>query len=113
MVTEDVLFVEGRQDKLQILPVFDEPIEIVCTNGTVSAPRLEELLAPYEGCNLYVLFDADDSGEKSRQMLKRLEPNAIDLYTRREYKQVEHTPRKYLAQLLAAEGFAVKAAYLL
>ncbi|WP_010306684.1 hypothetical protein [Kurthia senegalensis] len=113
MVIEQVLFVEGRQDKLQILPVLDEPIEIVCTNGTVSASRLEELLAPYEGCDLYVLFDADESGEKSRKLMKRVEPNAIHLYTRREYKQVEHTPRNYLAHILAAEGFAVKAAYLL
>lgn len=112
MMTEKVLIVEGRQDKLRILPVLNEPVDIICTNGTISVDRLEELLEPYEDNDLYVLFDADHSGEKSRQLVKQYYPTAEHLYTRREYKQVEHTPYEYLAYILANANFQVNPAYL-
>lgn len=113
MVTDKVLIVEGRQYKLRILPVLNEAVEIICTNGTISEARLEELLAPYEDSEMYVFFDADHSGEKARKLVQHYFPHAAHLYTLRMYKQVEHTPRNYLAAVLADADFQVNPAYLI
>lgn len=50
------LIVEGRSDKLQIEPILNENVLILCTNGTIGVHQLEELLDPYEGCELYTFF---------------------------------------------------------
>lgn len=113
MVTDKVLIVEGKQDKLRILPILSEVVEIICTNGTISEDRLEELLTPYEDSDLYVFFDADESGEKARKLVQHYFPHAEHLYTRRMYKQVEHTPQNYLAFVLAEADFQVNPAYLI
>ena len=60
----------GRIRK-RLARILAEPVEIICTNGTVSPYRLEELLAPYEEHELYVFVDADEDGEKIRVLFKR------------------------------------------
>ena len=35
-MSDKVLIVEGRQDKLQIQPLLAEDVPILCTNGTIS-----------------------------------------------------------------------------
>lgn len=113
MLTEKVVIVEGRQDKLQLQPILAEPIEIICTNGTFSRSRLEELLQPYECCELYAFFDADEAGEKLRKIMKQDYPETHHLYTLSFYGGIERTPRSYLAKVLKEADFAVKPGFLL
>ncbi|WP_371811542.1 toprim domain-containing protein [Sporosarcina sp. Te-1] len=108
MMCEDkVILVEGHSDKKRLLAVLAEPVEIVCTNGTVSPYKLEELLAPHEHQDIYVFVDADASGDAIRALFKRDYPEAIHLYTERVYRQVETTPYRALALILLAANFKV------
>lgn len=108
-----VVIVEGGADRKRLQKVLAETVEIICTNGTVSPYRIEELLAPYEDYELYVFFDADPSGEKLRTLFKRAYPEALHLYTERQYGQVETTPFRTLATILLAERFVVHPQFLL
>ncbi|MGG0656682.1 hypothetical protein [Rummeliibacillus pycnus] len=112
-MSDKVLIVEGRQDKLQIQPILAEDIPILCTNGTISASKLEELIYPYEEYELYAFFDEDYSGDCLRALMKKEYPEACHLRTLSLYKQVEATPRKYLARILLAADFKIHPAYLI
>ena len=48
MSDEKVIIVEGSSDKKRLARILAEPVEIICTNGTVSPYQFEELLIPYE-----------------------------------------------------------------
>lgn len=104
---EKVLIVEGTSDRKRVKQVLEEPVYIVCTNGTLSAEKLEEVIYPIEDEDVYILVDADESGEKLRRQLKRELPNATHLYTEKEYRQIEDTPLNYLAKILS-KYFLVK-----
>ncbi|MTD31773.1 toprim domain-containing protein [Planomicrobium sp. YIM 101495] len=104
---EKVIVVEGRSDKLRIAPLIAEPVKIICTNGTVSATRLEELLLPYEDLELIILLDADSSGEKLRKLVKREFPEARHVYIDRTYKEVATTPLRVLLDVLISADVAV------
>lgn len=103
-----VIVVEGISDKLRIAPLIAEPVTILCTNGTVSATRLEELLLPYEGQDIIILVDADSSGEKLRKLVKREFPEASHFYIDRSYKEVAATPPRILKDLLITANIQVK-----
>ena len=107
-----VILVEGRSDKQRILQILAEPVEIICTNGTVSPTRLEELLAPYDELDIYVFVDADKSGEKLRALIKREYPEAYHLYTDPTYREVATTPMKFLASVLLGANIDVKTEYI-
>ncbi|WP_203247993.1 toprim domain-containing protein [Sporosarcina beigongshangi] len=107
MTYDKVIVVEGSADKKRLARILAEPVDIICTNGTVSPYRLEELLAPYEQHELYVFVDADESGEKIRTLVRREFPNAIHLYTEKVYKEVETTPYQVLATILLEANFAL------
>lgn len=102
MMIEKVLIVEGPNDKKRVKQVLDEPVEIICTYGTLSDEKLESLILPIEQNDVYILVDADEAGEKLRKRLKRELPNATHIYTLKEYRQVETTPIDYLTQILGA-----------
>ena len=89
---EKVIIVEGGSDRKRLARILAEPVEIICTNGTVSPYQLEEMLTPYEECELFVFVDADEAGEKIRTLFKREFPAAIHLYTEKVYREVETTP---------------------
>ena len=112
MQPENVILVEGRSDKQRLHIVLAEPVEILCTNGTISATRLEELLSSYDEQELYVFFDADASGEKLRSLIKREYPEAIHLYTEPVYREVATTPLKVLASVLVSVNIDVKIEFL-
>lgn len=95
-----VIIVEGTSDRKRVKVVLDEPVNVVCTYGTLSDEKLEALIFPIENSDVYILVDADDAGEKLRKQLKRELPNATHLYTQKDYGQVETTPLNYLAQVL-------------
>jgi toprim domain protein len=102
-----VIVVEGLTDKTRIAPLIAEPVVILCTNGTVSATRLEELLLPYEGLDIIVLVDADKSGEQLRRLVKREFPEARHFYINRSYKEVATTPIRILIDVLISANIRV------
>ena len=112
MQEEKVIIVEGNSDKKRLAPLLAEPIEIICTNGTISPYELEELLAPYEGWELFVFVDADESGEKIRALFKREFPLAIHIYTEKVYKEVETTPYDVLVAALLEANIEVRTEFL-
>lgn len=112
MLSDKVIVVEGRSDKQRIQQLLAEPIEIICTNGTVSVSRLEELLVPYEQGEMYIFVDADESGEKLRALIKREFPEALHLYTDVRYREVATTPMKVLATILLGANIDVKSEFI-
>lgn len=102
----------GRVGSKAPLKVLAEPVQIICTNGTVSTYRLEELVEPYEEYEVFVFLDADESGEKIRALFKREYPEFIHLYTDKIYKEVEKTPYKILATILLGADFKIHPEFL-
>ncbi|QOY35101.1 toprim domain-containing protein [Anaerobacillus isosaccharinicus] len=99
-MAEKVLIVEGTSDRKRVMFVLDEPVNVICTNGTMSESKLEEFIFPIEDRDVYILVDADESGEKLRKQFKRVLPNATHIYTDKGYGQVETTPYDYLEKIL-------------
>lgn len=112
MREEKLLIVEGISDKKRLFPLLAEPIKIICTNGTISPYELEELLAPYDGWEMYVFVDADESGEKLRSLFKRDFPLAFHIYTEKIYKEVATTPYKVLSEALQTARIKVHTEFL-
>lgn len=99
-MAEKVLIVEGSSDRKRVMFVLDEPVNVICTNGTMSEAKLEEFIFPIEDRDVYILVDADEPGEKLRKQFKRALPNATHIYTDKGYGQVETTPYDYLEKIL-------------
>ena len=96
---EKVIIVEGTSDKRKVQPIIREPVDIICTNGTISWNKMDELIDTLTNRDVYILVDADESGEKLRKQLKREFPDAEHLYIERTYREVATTPSSYLATL--------------
>lgn len=107
-----VIIVEGKHDKEKLEEVLAEPVDIICTYGTLGEEKISELILPHEDDDVYVLVDADESGNRIRKILKQVLPNAHHLYTRSMYGEVSATPLEYLAKILADAHFEVKAEFL-
>jgi toprim domain protein len=105
--TRKFIIVEGRKDKERLLRILDEPVEIICTYGTLSEEKIERLILPLQYEDVYILVDADDAGNKLRNQLKRELPHAKHLYTRKVYRQVQSTPLEYLAEVLMNAHFEI------
>ena len=103
-----VIIVEGKTDKQRLQQLLDEPVEIVCTHGTLGLDKLEQLIAEYGDDEVCVLLDADDAGNKARRLFKQEFPNVRHVYTHRTYREVATTPLSVLAQILEGAHFAVK-----
>lgn len=100
------LLVEGRADKLQVQPLLQaNEVTIICTNGTISEHALEQILEPIEQHEIFTLFDADYTGNRLRDMMQRLLPEAENLHTDAYYIEVERTPRLILVAILQNAGF--------
>jgi toprim domain protein len=102
-----VIIVEGKTDRERLLQILREQVHIICTNGTLSQEKIEELILPVEDEEVYILVDADEAGNKLRNQLKQLLPNARHLYTRRMYREIARTPLEYLAKILFDAHFDV------
>lgn len=114
MIAPKIIIVEGKTDKKRLLQILAEPVEIICTYGTLSEEKIEELIRPLaDEEDVYVLVDADDSGNKLRNQLKQELPNARHLYTRRMYREVATTPPEFLAEVLHRAHFEVHPDWLL
>lgn len=106
-VGRKIIIVEGKKDKERLLQVLQEPVEIICTHGTLNEQKLEDLILPLQEEEVYILVDADEAGNKLRHQLKRELPSAKHLYTRKMYGEVQNTPLAYLAEILMGAHFLV------
>ncbi|WP_027964325.1 hypothetical protein [Halalkalibacillus halophilus] len=109
-----VIIVEGKQDKRRIERVILEPVEILCTYGTISAYALDELIDNYHlwDRDVTIFTDTDEPGIKLRKILNREISHADNLFIDKKYRQVEDTPEHVLASILQAGNFRVKVEYL-
>jgi len=107
-----IIIVEGKTDREKLLKVLNERVEIICTYGTLSDEKIEEMIWPLQDDEVYVLVDADEAGNKLRQQLKRELPGAKHLYTRRMYGEVATTPVEHIARILSDAHFEVHEHYL-
>jgi toprim domain protein len=113
MVTPKIIIVEGKTDKKVLLELLAEPVEIITTYGTLSDEKIEEWIWPLQDEDeVYILTDADDSGNKLRNQLKQELPNAYHLYTRKMYREVATTPLEHLIEILHKAHFVIKEHYL-
>ncbi|MGE4272648.1 MAG: toprim domain-containing protein [Desulfitobacterium sp.] len=103
-----IIIVEGKTDKERLQEILAEPVEILCSHGTISYEKIEEWATQLEESEVYLLVDADDSGEKIRENLQQELPNIRHLYTHRMYREVATTPLEVLAQVLEHAHFEVK-----
>lgn len=109
---EKVIIVEGMTDKKRILQVINEPVEVICTYGTIGIERLDELLEQLFDEDVYILVDADESGEKLRKMFKREFPEAKHIYIDKTYREVAAAPFTHLASVLLRANISVHAKFL-
>jgi toprim domain protein len=112
LYVDKVLIVEGKSDKNRVKGIVKEPVEIICTNGTISLTKLDELIDFLEDKEVYILVDADEAGEKLRKQLKRELPQAEHLYIDRMYREVATAPIKHLATVLLGANIDVHSEYL-
>ncbi|MEK4146673.1 toprim domain-containing protein [Robertmurraya sp. FSL W8-0741] len=110
--TEKIIIVEGTSDKRKVKSIIKEPIEIICTNGTISISRLDELVDYISGKEVYILVDADDAGEKLRRQFIRELPEVEHLYIDKMYREVASAPEHHLATVLLAANIDVHTEYL-
>ncbi|MDF1511235.1 toprim domain-containing protein [Robertmurraya sp. DFI.2.37] len=110
--TEKIIIVEGTSDKRKVKSIVKEPIEIICTNGTISISRLDELVDYISGKEVYILVDADDAGEKLRRQFIRELPEVEHLYIDKMYREVASAPEHHLATVLLAANIDVHTEYL-
>jgi toprim domain protein len=104
---EKVIIVEGTSDKRKLKGVLKEEIEIICTNGTISLTRMDELVEELYNKDVYILVDADESGEKLRKQFKREMPEAAHLYIDRMYREVAAAPGYHIATVLLSANMEV------
>ncbi|MGG0717341.1 toprim domain-containing protein [Robertmurraya massiliosenegalensis] len=110
--TEKIIIVEGTSDKRKVKNIVKEPVEIICTNGTISISRLDELVDYISGKDVYILVDADDAGEKLRRQFIRELPEVEHLYIDKMYREVASAPEHHLATVLLAANIDVHTEYL-
>jgi toprim domain protein len=109
---EKIIIVEGKSDKKRILEVINEPVHIICTNGTISVTKLDELMEEILDKEVYILVDADDSGEKLRKLFKREFPEAEHLYIDKMYREVASAPYHHIATVLLSANIDIHAQFL-
>lgn len=109
---QKVIIVEGKTDRDRIQRLLGESVEVLCTRGTLSYEKIEEDIIPLQNEDVYILVDADASGDKLRHQLKQELPNAKHLYTRKMYGEVARTPLEYLAKILWDAHFEIDEQFL-
>lgn len=110
--TEKVIIVEGTSDKRKVQRIVNEAVDIICTNGTISLSRLDEIIDTISDKDVYILVDADDAGEKLRKQFIRELPEAEHLYIDKMYREVATAPEHHLATVLLAADIDVHAEFL-
>ena len=107
-----VIIVEGKSDKKKVQGIIKEPVDIICTNGTISLTRMDELIDTLSDKEVYVMVDADESGEKLRKQFRREFPHAEHLYIDKMYKEVATAPLHHLATVLLSANIDIHPMFL-
>lgn len=107
-----IIIVEGKSDKMKVKKVIREPVEIICTNGTIGLSKLDELIEELFDRDVYILVDADNSGEKLRKQFRKEFPEAEHLYIDKMYKEVASAPENHLATVLLHANIDIYPEYL-
>lgn len=98
------IIVEGKNDKSRLRRLLSDEIRIVCTHGTLSSDKLEQIKKTIGERDVYLFTDNDSSGKRIRGALRDAFPDAEQIYTRRGYAGVEGTPDEYIIQQLEKAG---------
>ncbi|RSK28467.1 hypothetical protein EJF36_17215 [Bacillus sp. HMF5848] len=109
---EKVIVVEGKSDRKKIEAIINEPIEIICTNGTIGISKLDELIDEIVCKDVYIMVDTDTAGEKLRKQFKRELPEAVHLYVDKIYREVASAPDHHVATILLSANIDVNSKYL-
>ncbi|VWA44195.1 Toprim domain protein, partial [Bacillus altitudinis] len=109
---EKVIIVEGKSDKQKLKEVISEPVTIICTNGTISTSKLDQLVDDLFGKDVYILADSDDAGDKLRKQFRKEFPEALHLFVDRTYREVAASPSAHIASILLAANIDVHSKYL-
>lgn len=64
-IVNKVIIVEGKSDKKRVQQVIAEPANIICTHGTMSIDKIDNMIETLYDKQVYVLADSDDEGEKN------------------------------------------------
>ncbi|MCE4949098.1 topiosmerase [Staphylococcus hominis] len=107
-ILNKVIIVEGKSDKKKVQQVIAEPVNIICTHGTMSIDKLDDMIETLYGKQVYILADSDDEGEKIRKWFKRYLSESEHIYVDKTYCEVARCPKNYLAHVLSQYGFNVK-----
>ena len=60
---------KAKSDKKRVQQVIAEPINIICTHGTMSIDKLDDMIETLYEKQVFVLADSDDEGEKDKKMV--------------------------------------------
>ncbi|MEB6291627.1 toprim domain-containing protein [Staphylococcus xylosus] len=107
-ILNQVIVVEGKSDKKRVKQVIDQPIEIICTNGTMGVDKLDEMIDTLYDKQVYILVDSDDEGERIRKWFKRYLSESRHIRVDKQYCEVARCPKPYLSRVLKKHGFIVK-----
>ena len=109
---EKVIIVEGKSDKQKLKEVISEPVTIICTNGTISTSKLDQLVDDLFGKDVYILADSDDAGDKLRKQFRKEFPEALHFFVDRTYREVAASPSAHIASILLAANIDVHSKFL-
>ncbi|ANS75658.1 DNA primase [Paenibacillus yonginensis] len=103
-MAEITIIVEGKNDRSKLRRLLSDEINILCTFGSMSSLKLEQLRKQAKDDEIYLFMDNDSSGKKIRAILRDAFPDAEQIYTRRGYAGVEGTPDEYIIAQLEKAG---------
>ena len=107
-IVNKVIIVEGKSDKKRVQQVIAEPVNIICTHGTMSIDKIDNMIETLYDKQVYVLADSDDEGEKIRKWFKRHLGESEHIYVDKTFCEVAKCPKNYLGHVLSRYGFNVK-----
>ena len=97
---DKIIIVEGTSDKRKVKDIVREPVEIICTNGTIGIAKLDDLIEDLFDKDVYILVDADTSGEKIRKLFRKELPEAEHIFIDKMYREVAAAPDQHIASVL-------------
>lgn len=110
-----IIIVEGANDREVIQKVLQDAVPIICTYGTFGIEKFDEMLEKYQLDDkaVYIFVDEDEAGKELRKELTRELPNAVHLYAREEWPEVENASAKQIGTELVKHNFNVHPIFLL
>ena len=107
-IVNKVIIVEGKSDKKRVQQVIAEPVSIVCTHGTMSIDKIDDMIESLYGKQVFVLADSDDEGDRIRKWFKRYLSESEHIFVDKTFCEVANCPKNYLAHVLTKHGFNCK-----